>query len=197
MKRTDVTEILWRPVFRPKVFTLCLTRHRIMNFPHWKKFLWPCECRWTVVASRFVSTQYYLTRWHSCHLQQPCALDTSCPRSLWFSSSTSDDPQLVNIDCTGLGGHDLGGFKDCDICIRTDKHGQSIYGPSVTPLESPGCTPRFFSGSWWFQSHAWVLGPALHGHWQCGRMGHLPGPMLTSVHMGTCWLAESACHAHV
>ena len=43
--------------------------------------------------------------------------------------STSDDPQLVNIDCTGLGGHDLGGFKDYDICIRTDKHGQSIYGP--------------------------------------------------------------------
>ena len=54
------------------------------------------------------------------------------------SSSTSDDPQLANIDCTGLGGHDLGGFKDYDICIRTDKHGQSIYGPSVTPLESPG-----------------------------------------------------------
>ena len=49
-----------------------------------------------------------------------------------------DDPQLVNIDCTGLGGHDLGGFKDYDICIRTDKHGQSIYSPSVTPLESPG-----------------------------------------------------------
>ena len=54
------------------------------------------------------------------------------------SSSTSDDPQLVNIDCTGLGGHDLGGFKDYDICIRTDKHGQSIYGPSVTPSETPG-----------------------------------------------------------
>jgi len=53
-------------------------------------------------------------------------------------TSTSDDPQLVNIDCTGLGGHDLGGFKDYDICIRTDKHGQSIYGPSVTPLGSPG-----------------------------------------------------------
>ena len=56
-------------------------------------------------------------------------------------SASLDDPQLVNIDCTGLGGHDLGGFKDYDICIRTDKHSQSIYGPSVTPLE-------------WFQSHA-------------------------------------------
>ena len=37
-----------------------------------------------------------------------------------------------------LGGHDLGGFKDYDICLRTDKHSQSIYGPSVTPLEFPG-----------------------------------------------------------
>ena len=34
--------------------------------------------------------------------------------------------------------HDLGGFKDYDICLRTDKHSQFIYGPSVTPLESPG-----------------------------------------------------------
>ena len=53
-------------------------------------------------------------------------------------SASGEDPQLVNIDCTGLGGHDLGGFKDYDICLRTDKHSQSIYGPSVTPLESPG-----------------------------------------------------------
>ena len=53
-------------------------------------------------------------------------------------SASCDDPQLVNIDCTGLGGHDLGDFKDYDICLRTDKHSQSIYGPSVTPLESPG-----------------------------------------------------------
>ena len=53
-------------------------------------------------------------------------------------SASCADPQQVNIDCTGLGGHDLGGCKDYDICIRTDKHGQSVYGPSVTPLESPG-----------------------------------------------------------
>ena len=32
----------------------------------------------------------------------------------------------------------FGWFKDYDICLRTDKHSQSIYGPSVTPLESPG-----------------------------------------------------------
>ena len=60
------------------------------------------------------------------------------PHNAGVLSSTCEDPQLVNIDCTGLGGHDLGGDKDYDICIRTDKHGQSIYGPSVTPLESSG-----------------------------------------------------------
>ena len=35
------------------------------------------------------------------------------------------------IDCTGLGEHDLGGPP-----FGTDKHGQSIYGPSVACLES-------------------------------------------------------------
>ena len=44
-------------------------------------------------------------------------------------------PRTLAIDCTGLGGHDLGG-PPFDICIRTDKHGQSIYGPSVAPIES-------------------------------------------------------------
>ena len=46
------------------------------------------------------------------------------------------DPQLVNIDCTGLGGHDLGGFKDYDICIRSER---------------TTCLP---GGSWGFQSDA-------------------------------------------
>ena len=59
------------------------------------------------------------------------------PANSVVGNASGEDPQLVNIDCTGLGGHDLG-FKDYDICLRTDKHSQSIYGPSVTPLESPG-----------------------------------------------------------
>ena len=41
--------------------------------------------------------------------------------------SDPDDPPLVPhtlaIDCTALGGHDLGG-PPFDICIRTDQHGQ-------------------------------------------------------------------------
>ena len=60
------------------------------------------------------------------------------PAATEVSGTAGEGPQLVTIDCTGLGGHDLGGFKDYDICLRTDKHSQSIYGPSVTPMESPG-----------------------------------------------------------
>ena len=40
------------------------------------------------------------------------------PAGVVVGSASGEDPQLVNIDCTGLGGHDLGGFKDYDICLR-------------------------------------------------------------------------------
>ena len=91
------------------------------------------ESRWKPPIRRpfgTVSRPCSLPRlWGACSHQKQDAL---------VSCSSLDDPQQVNIDCTGLGGHDLGGFPDYDICIRTDKHSQSIYGPSVTPLESPG-----------------------------------------------------------
>ena len=29
----------------------------------------------------------------------------------WWRSASDEDPPLVNIDCTGVGGYDLGGFK--------------------------------------------------------------------------------------
>ena len=48
------------------------------------------------------------------------------PADAVAGNASGEDPQLINIDCTGLGGHDLGGFKDCDICLA-DKHSQSIY----------------------------------------------------------------------
>ena len=54
------------------------------------------------------------------------------PANAVVGNASGEDPQLVNIDCTGLGGHD-----DYDICQRTN-NSQSSYGPSVTPLESPG-----------------------------------------------------------
>ena len=46
-----------------------------------------------------------------------------------------DLPDIIRIDCTGLGGHDLGGPDPWHICIRSDRHGQSIYGPSLATTE--------------------------------------------------------------
>ena len=45
-----------------------------------------------------------------------------------------DLPDIIRIDCTGLG-HDLGGPDPWHICIRSDRHGQNIYGPSLTTTE--------------------------------------------------------------
>ena len=45
-------------------------------------------------------------------------------------------PDIIRIDCTGLGGHDLGGPLPWHICVRTDRHGQNIYGPSLATLET-------------------------------------------------------------
>ena len=97
------------------------------------------------------------------------------------------------------GGHDLGRFEDYDICVRTDKHSQSICGPSVTPLEFPGRDGTHhvslvaLGGSKAMQeflvSHYMATDSA--EEWDSS------GPMPTSVHMGTCWLTEGACHAHV
>ena len=52
------------------------------------------------------------------------------------------------IDFTGIGGRDLGG-PPFDICLRSDKHGQSIYGPSVAPMGV-----RTLSTSWRWGSKA-------------------------------------------
>ncbi len=45
-------------------------------------------------------------------------------------------PKVIRMDCTGLGGHDLGGLEPWHICLRSDRHGQNIYGPSLAILET-------------------------------------------------------------
>ena len=44
-------------------------------------------------------------------------------------------PAQIEVECTGLGGHDLGGPTPWHLCIRTDKFQQGIYGPSIACLE--------------------------------------------------------------
>ena len=65
-----------------------------------------------------------VTSWHFVVALLPSpvveCMSSSGPKMHWSVESTL----IVQ------GGHDLGGFKDYDICIRTDKHGQSIHGSS-------------------------------------------------------------------
>ena len=44
-------------------------------------------------------------------------------------------PATVHVETTGLGGRDLTYPIPWNISIRTDKEGQSVYGPSLAPLE--------------------------------------------------------------
>ena len=53
------------------------------------------------------------------------------------------DPKRANwpsrkctLDATGLGGSHLPSLNKADITVRTDKHKQNIYGPSMTTVES-------------------------------------------------------------
>ena len=39
------------------------------------------------------------------------------------AASDRNLPDIVRIDCTGLGGHDLSGPIPWHICVRTDRHG--------------------------------------------------------------------------
>ena len=45
-------------------------------------------------------------------------------------------PDTVRIDATGLGGRDLLPPREAEIVIRSDQHGQNIYGPSMCTVEA-------------------------------------------------------------
>ena len=42
----------------------------------------------------------------------------------------------ITLDATGLGGSDLPSPSKADIIVRTDKHKQNIYGPSMSTVET-------------------------------------------------------------
>ena len=51
------------------------------------------------------------------------------------------------MEATGLGGRDLLYPIPWDISIRSDKEGQSIYGPSLAPMEETVEVPGIFEGT--------------------------------------------------
>ena len=65
--------------------------------------------------------------------------DVELPVDMYVIHEAAPDrklPDIVRIDCTGLGGHDLGGPIPWHICVRSDRHGQNIYGPSLATVEA-------------------------------------------------------------
>ena len=56
-------------------------------------------------------------------------------------------PDTLHVEATGLGGRDLTYPIPWDISIRTDKEGQSVYGPSLAPLEESVMVSGAFGGT--------------------------------------------------
>ena len=55
-------------------------------------------------------------------------------------------PETLHVEATGLGGRDLSYPIPWDISIRSDKEGQSVYGPSLAPMEETVSIPGPFGG---------------------------------------------------
>ena len=56
-------------------------------------------------------------------------------------------PDTLHVEATGLGGRDLTYPIPWDISIRTDKEGQSVYGPSLALLEETVVVSGCFGGT--------------------------------------------------
>ena len=56
-------------------------------------------------------------------------------------------PETLHVEATGLGGRDLSFPIPWDISIGSDKEGQSVYGPSLAPMEETVSIPGPFGDS--------------------------------------------------
>ena len=96
------------------------------------------------------------------------------------------------MEATGLGGRNLSYPIPWDISIRSDKEGQSVYGPSLAPMEETVAVPGPFGGTQTLQVTALGRSKAAHEilvlhyfgldsamHW--GRMGRYTGSPDTLV----------------
>ena len=76
--------------------------------------------------------------WSSTQKDHPAILEDSLPLKLVVRPEHDIQrhlPHTLQVEATGLGGRDLTHPIPWDISIRSDKEGQSVYGPSLAPLE--------------------------------------------------------------
>ena len=71
-------------------------------------------------------------------------------------------PETLHVEATGLGGRDLSYPIPWDISIRSDKEGQSVYGPSLAPMEETVAIPGPFGGTQTLQVTALGRSKAAH-----------------------------------
>lgn len=88
--------------------------------------------------------------WSSSQTDSPAVLEGSLPLKLVVRPESDIQrhlPGTLHVEATGLGGRDLAYPIPWDISIRTDKEGQSVYGPSLAPVEETQVVDCPYGGS--------------------------------------------------
>ena len=88
--------------------------------------------------------------WSSAQNDLPAIPTDSFPLQLAVLQGTEVQrhlPETLHVEATGLGGRDLSYPIPWDISIRSDKEGQSVYGPSLAPMEDSVAIPGPVGGS--------------------------------------------------
>ena len=103
--------------------------------------------------------------WSSTQKDHPAIPEGSLPLKLVVRPENDIQrhlPDTLHVEATGLGGMDLTYPIPWDISIRTDKEGQSVYGPSLAPLEETVFVNSNFGGTETLQVSALGRSKAAH-----------------------------------
>ena len=146
---------IWVPAGRPTCHLLSLRNGAYDALDHWIKAVqWHGDSKVAAVVNtmdEWVDAQKLFTplenivvdaewtqgtvAWSSTH---PAIPEGSLPLKLVVRPEHDIRrhlPDTLHVEATGLGGRDLTYPIPWDISIRTGKEGQSVYGPSLAPLE--------------------------------------------------------------
>ena len=163
------------------IYFLSVTGHLTPRFPldHWIKAVqWHGDSKVAAVVNtmdEWVDAQKLLTPlenivveaestqgtvvWSSTQKDHPAIPEASLPLKLVVRPE--NDIQR-HVEATGLGGMDLTYPIPWDISIRMDKEGQSVYGPSLAPLEETVFVNSNFGGTETLQVSALGRSKAVH-----------------------------------
>ena len=103
--------------------------------------------------------------WSSAQKDPPALPTNSFPLQLIVLTGSEIQrhlPETLHVEATGLGGRDLSYPIPWDISIRSDKERQSVYGPSLAPMEETVVVPGPFGGAQTLQVTALGRSKAVH-----------------------------------